>query len=185
MQPLFRDFVNMAPPPFRKTLRLQVRPIRDLQIHDSRSAAWILLIAALALLLIACSNAAGLLIARSFARRRELAVRAAIGASRLRLFEQRLMESIALALFSGVAGCLFAWAIVRSLVAIAPTIIPRLAQASINTRALIFTVVVSVFVGVLFGAAPALERPGMELLVSTTPLSTRRARLRQLLLTVQ
>lgn len=185
LQPLFRSFVDSAPPPFRKVLRLQVRPIRDLQIHDSRSAAWLLLISALAVLLIASTNAAGLILARSSTRRRELAVRAAIGASRIRLFQQRLTESVLLAFIGATAGIGLAWVIVRGAVALAPANIPRLAQASINWRVLLFTVVVSLSVGVIFGAVPALEKPVMEMLVATTALATRKARLRQTLLIAQ
>jgi putative ABC transport system permease protein len=185
LQPLFRSFVDSAPPPFRKVLRLQVRPIRDLQIHDSRSAAWLLLISALAVLLIASANAAGLILAHSSARRRELAVRAAIGASRTRLFQQRLTESVLLALIAAAAGIGMAWVIVRGVVALAPANIPRLAQASIDGRVLLFTVLVSLSVGMIFGAVPALEKPVMEMLVATTSLGTRRARLRQALLMAQ
>jgi putative ABC transport system permease protein len=185
LQPLFRSFVDSAPPPFRKVLRLQVQPIRDLQIHDSRSAAWLLLISALAVLLIACANAAGLILARSSRRRRELAVRAAIGASRIRLFQQRLTESILLAFIGAATGIGLAWVIVRGVVAIAPANIPRLAQATINWRVLVFTVLVSLTVGTIFGAVPALEKPVMEMLVATTVLATRKARLRQVLLIAQ
>jgi predicted permease len=185
LQPLFRSFVDSAPPPFRKVLRLQVRPIRDLQIHDSRSAAWLLLVSALAVLLIASANAAGLILARSSTRRRELAVRAAIGASRIRLFQQRLTESVLLALLGGVAGCGLAWVTVHGFIALAPASIPRLAEASINERGLLFTVLVSVSVGTIFGAVPALEKPVMEMLVTTTSLGTRKARLRQALLIAQ
>jgi predicted permease len=185
LQPLFQQFVDSAPPPFRKVLRLQVRSIRDLQIHDSRSAAWLLLISALAVLLIACANAAGLILARSTARRRELAVRSAIGASRGRLFQQRLAESVLLALIGGAVGCGFAWAMVRGFVALAPAGIPRLAQSAIDGRVLLFTALVSTGAGIIFGAMPALEKPAMEMLVATTPLATRRARFRQGLLVAQ
>lgn len=185
LQPLFRSFVDSAPPPFRKVLRLQVRPIRDLQIHDSRSAAWLLLISALAVLLIASANAAGLILARSSTRRRELAVRAAIGASRIRIFQQRLTESVVLALLGGIVGCGIAWVTVRGFIGLAPASIPRLTQASINGRVLLFTVLVSVAVGIIFGAVPALEKPVMEMLVATTSLATRKARLRQALLIAQ
>jgi len=185
LQPLFRSFVDSAPPPFRKVLRLQVRPIRDLQIHDSRSAAWLLLISALAVLLIASANAAGLILARSSTRRRELAVRAAIGASRIRIFQQRLTESVVLALLGGIVGCGIAWVTVRGFIGLAPASIPRLTQASINGRVLLFTVLVSIGVGIIFGAVPALEKPVMEMLVATTSLATRKARLRQALLIAQ
>ena len=160
LQPLFQQFVNSAPPPFRKILRLQVHSIRDLQIHDSRSAAWLLLISALALLLIACANTAGLILARSSARRRELAIRAAIGASRSRLFQQRLTESVLLALIAGAIGCGFALIITRAFVSLAPTRIPRLVAAVIDGRVLLFSILVSILVGILFGAAPALSGPG-------------------------
>jgi putative ABC transport system permease protein len=185
LQPLFRNFLESAPPPFRKTLRLQVRSIRDLQIHDSRSTARLLLISSLAVLLIACANAAGLLIAHSSGRRRELAVRSAIGASRVRLFQQRLTENVLLAIVGGAVGCALAWFMVRALVTMAPASIPRIAQASINGRVLFFTILVSIIVGLVFGTAPALEKPVLETLVATTPIAARRARLRQVLLMAQ
>src|SRR5260370_1313376 len=182
LQPLFRKFVDSAPPPFRKVLRLQVRSLRDLQIHDSRRGAWFLLVAAVAVLLISCANAAGLMLARSIARRHELAVQVALGASRARLFQQRLTESILLGLVGGFAGCGLAWGIVHALVALAPAGIPRLADASIDNRVLLFTLLLSIGSGIIFGTMPALERPVIQTLVTTTSVGRGRARLRQALL---
>jgi putative ABC transport system permease protein len=182
LQPLFRRFVDSAPPPFRKVLRLQVRSLRDRQIHDSRRATWFLLIAAIAVLLISSANAASLMLARSMARRHELAVQAALGASRVRLFQQRLTESILLAIVGGIAGCGLAWIIVHALVALAPAGIPRLAEANIDNRVLLFTFLMSILSGVVFGTLPALERPVIQTLVTTTSVGRRRARLRQGLL---
>jgi len=138
LQPLFRSFVESAPPPFRKVLQLEVRPIRDLQVHDSQRAAWLLLVSALAVLLIACANAANLVLARNAGRRHELAVRSAIGAGRARLVQQRLTESILLALMGGAAGTALAYAVVHGFAALAPAGIPRLSQATVDVRVLLF-----------------------------------------------
>jgi predicted permease len=182
LQPLFHNFVESAPPPFRKVLRLQVHSIRDLQIHDARLAAWLLLASSIAVLLIACANVANLVFAQSMGRRHELAVRSALGAGRLRLFRQRLTESGLLALFGGAAGCGLAYAIVRGLVAVAPAGIPRLLDARVDIRALLVAVLLSVLAGLAFGTVPALEKPAMESLVVTTAAGIRRARLRQVLI---
>src|SRR5947208_1737852 len=185
LQPLFRSFVESAPPPFRKVLRLQVRSIRDLQIHDSRLAAWLLLISALALLLVACANTANLAFAHSTGRRHELAVRSALGAGRLRLFQQRLTESSVLALLGCAAGCGLAYMLVSGLVSLAPGVIPRLLEARVDERALLVAVLLSIIAGLASGTIPALEKPSMQMLVATTAAETRRARLRQVLILVQ
>jgi putative ABC transport system permease protein len=185
LQALFHAFVESAPPPFRKVLRLQVRSIRDLQIHDARLAAWLLLISALAVLLIACANVANLVFAHSTGRRHELAVRSALGAGRVRLFQQRLTESMLLALQGGVAGCGLAYALVHGFVAIAPAGIPRLPEAIVDGRVLVLAIILSIGAALLFGALPALEKPAMESLVVTTVAGARRARLRQFLILAQ
>lgn len=182
LQPLFRDFVESAPAPFRKTLRLQVRTIRDLQIHDSRRAAWLLLVASIAVLLIACANTANLLLGRSAARRQELAVRAALGASRVRLFRQRFAESLLLALVGGTAGVALAYAVVHAFVKLAPASIPHLADARVDGRVALVAVLASLGAAALFGTAPALEKPNPEFLGIAARLGFRNQRLRQMLL---
>src|SRR5579872_6964921 len=184
LQPLFRDFVQSAPPNFRQVLRLQVRSIRDLQIHDSRRAAWLLLLSALAVLAIACANAANLVLARSAARRQELAVRAALGAARTRLFRQRLTESVVLAIIGGAAGTALAYLIMHVFVSLAPAGIPRLSESSVDGRILLFSLLLSIASGVVFGTAPALEKPAQMLTVNSAP-GLRGGRLRQLLLAAQ
>lgn len=184
LEPLFRDFVQSAPPPFRKELQLQVRSIRDLQVHDSRRAAWLLLLSAFAVLAVACANAANLVLARSAARRQELAVRAALGAARIRLFRQRLTESLVLAIVGGAAGIGLAYLIVRVFVALAPAGIPRLSGASVDTRILLFSLLISIASGIVFGTAPALEKPAQRLTVNAAA-GLRRGHLRQLLLIAQ
>jgi putative ABC transport system permease protein len=181
LEPLFRDFVQGAPPPFRQVLKLQVRSIRDLQVHDSRRAAWLLLLSALAVLAIACSNTANLVLARSAGRRQELAVRSALGAGRARLFQQRLTEAFLLAILGGAAGVGLAYLIIRTFVTLAPTGIPRLSEASVDARILFFALLAS---AVLFGTLPALEKPGQMLTVNAT-VGVRKGRMRQLLLVAQ
>jgi putative ABC transport system permease protein len=184
LQPLFHDFVQSAPAPFRKELRLQVRSIRDLQVHDSRRAAWLLLLSAIAVLAIACANTANLVLARSTGRRLELAVRSALGAGRARLFRQRLTESIVLAISGGMIGVGLAYTILRIFVSLAPAGIPRLSETSIDVRILLFALAISFASGILFGSVPALERPPQMLSVHALA-GLRRSPLRQGLLLVE
>jgi predicted permease len=185
LEPLFQDFVQSAPPPFRKVLRLQVRTIRDLQVHDARRSAWLLLASAWAVLLIACANVANLVLSQSVGRRKEFAVRAVVGAGRARLFQQRLTESLVLALAGGAAGCGIAVLIVRLFVVLSPGGIPHVSEASVDGRVLLFAVLVSVISGVAFGTAPALEKPAAEMLVAANTLGVRRSALRQLFIVTQ
>jgi predicted permease len=158
LQPLFQESLQFVPGPFRKEVKLRVRSLRDRQIHDARLASWILLGAVLAVLLIACANVANLLLARAATRQRELAVRLALGAGRSRLVRQSLTESLLLAAAGGAAGCLLAAALLRIFVAIAPEGIPRLQQATVDLRVLLFTLAVSLASGIVFGLAPAMQQ---------------------------
>ena len=90
-----------------------------------------------------------------------------------------------LALIGGTVACGLAWAIVRALVALAPAGIPRLAEAGMDTRVLLFAILLSTGAGVIFGTVPALEKPAIETLVTATLVGTRRARFRQVLLVCQ
>ena len=185
MEPLYQQSLNYVPPQFRKEVSFRVRSLRDRQIQDARVASWVLLGAVLAVLLVACTNVANLLLARATSRARELAVRTALGATRGRLIRQALTESLLLGVLGGLAGCWFAQFLLRLFVSIAPEGIPRLEQAAIDVRVLLFALGVSLLAGVLFGLASALRRPVPELLTGKENRATSRGMLRQLLVTVQ
>jgi predicted permease len=185
MEPLFQQSLNYVPPQFRHEVSFRVRSLRDRQIQDSRVASWVLLGAVLAVLLVACTNVANLLLARATSRMRELAVRTALGATRARLARQALTESLLLGVLGGLAGCWFAQFLLRLFVSIAPEGIPRLEQATIDVRVLLFALGVSLVSGILFGLASALRRPLPELLTGKEIHSTSRGRLRQVLVTMQ
>src|ERR1700674_5781686 len=164
MEPLFQQSLNYVPPQFRHEVSFRVRSLRDRQIQDARVASWVLLGAVLAVLLVACTNVANLLLARATSRVRELAVRTALGATRGRLIRQSLTESLLLGLLRGLAGCWFAHLLLRLFVSIAPEGIPRLEQAAIDVRVLLFALGVSLLSGILFGLASALRRPAPQFL---------------------
>lgn len=185
LQPLFQESLKFVPPEFRKEVSLKIRSLRDRQIQDSRLASWILLSSVFAVLLLACTNVANLLLARAASRQRELAVRTALGASRARLVRQTLTESLLLGLLGGAAGCWVALVLLHLFVSIAPEGIPRLQQASLDMRVALFTIGISILCGVLFGVVPALQSPSLELLGGKEVRMTTRIPLRQTLVSAQ
>ena len=185
LEPLFAKSLESVSPGFRGDVQLRLRPLRDLQIQDARLASWILLASVGAVLLIACANVANLLLARAAAHERDFALREALGAGRGRLMRQALTESVLLALTGGAAGCAVAIPLLRLFVGIAPEGIPRLNQAGIDGRVLLFTLGLSLLCGILFGLAPAMETPRAETLAGWRSAGTRQHRFRQLLVAAQ
>jgi cell division protein FtsX len=114
------------------------------------------------LLLLACANVANLLVARGAARQHELAIRTALGGSRWRLVRHLLVESTLLSLVGAALGVGLAVLFVRTLVAMAPTDVPRLDQVGINQTSLLFALAASITCGLLFGAFPALQTSGLR-----------------------
>lgn len=132
-----------------------VQPELDHLIGDYRPALRVLFTAVISLLLIACVNVAGLLLARTSQRRGEIAVRAALGASRVEITRQVLVESVLLALGGGAAGVLLAQALLKAMLQLAPEHLPRSGQVSIDGFVLVFALVTALATGLLFGFLPA------------------------------
>ena len=140
---------------FSGPIEIGLQPLVELFVGQLRQPLMLLLGAVACVLLIACANVANLLLARALTRSSEVAVRAALGASRWRLVRQWLTESILLALVGGITGLLMAAWIIDALTKIYPIPLTRLGTPGIDGRVLLFTLGVTLLAGLLFGCAPA------------------------------
>ena len=138
-------------------------PLRDELYGGMRRGLLVLLTAVAFVLLIACANVANLLLVRTSGRRREIAVRRALGAGPLRLARQLLVEGVTLSLAGGVLGLLLAFWGVSALPALMPAGLPRLETIPLDARVLSFTLLVSLVTGLAFGVAPLVEGSGRHL----------------------
>lgn len=134
-----------------------VRRYADAMVGNVRSRLFILLGAVAFVFLIACVNVANLVLARATTRAQELAIRAALGASRQRLVGQLLTESAVLSFASGIAGVVLAFALVRGLVAASPPGVPRIEDARVDALALLVTIVISALGSIIISVLPALR----------------------------
>ena len=147
-----------------------VQPLQESVVGNVRSSLWVLMGAVAFVLLIACANVANLLLVRGTARKREIAVRAAIGAGRGRIVRQLVTESLVLSALGGMFGLLIGMAGIRLLLALNPGNIPRIgdggAAVSLDWRVLLFTALVVVVTGLVFGVFPALQASRTDLTVA-------------------
>ena len=154
---LARRFVRDFPTMYAagKPVIVTVSPLSNTMVAESQPYIVTLFIAVTLVLMIACVNVANLMLARGEVRRREVAIRTAMGASRYRVVRQALTESLVLALFGGAAGVLIATATVRALRAVIPASVPRATDVSVDFIVLAFAVGITVITGVLCGVVPA------------------------------
>jgi putative ABC transport system permease protein len=144
-------------------LSVQIAPWLSEQVRDVRSILWILLGAVGLVLLIACANVANLQLVRSAARRREFAIRTALGAGRWRIIRQLATESLLLSAVGGVLGAAAAEAGAKALILLSPPSLPRLQEVVVDGRTLGFTALIALLTGLIFGFAPAWQSADVTL----------------------
>jgi len=162
MSVIARNLANQYPDSDKWYTTATVKPEFEHLVGDTRTGLQVLFGAVTLVLLIACVNVAGLLLARSARRSGEVALRGALGASRMEIVRQMLVESLMLSLLGGLAGVTLATAILKGVVRFLPESIPRLHEVSLNGAVLAFAVGISVLTGLLFGVLPALRISRMD-----------------------
>jgi predicted permease len=171
LQPIVEEFAKQSPTQYPDTFKVKLRSIVELYARPIGPTLYLLLGAVASLLLIGCANVSILLLARGTERQHELAVRAAIGADRLRMIRQLLTESVGIATTGAVLGVLFAWRGLSLLVARLPeNSLPAEAVIKMNIPVLLFSVGLAFATAILFGLWPALQlsRPDIARLMQTS-----------------
>jgi putative ABC transport system permease protein len=161
------EYNRKYPNALQRGTGFDVVPMREAMVSEVKPTLWILLGAVSFVLLIACANVANLLLVRATSRKREIAIRAAIGAGRARIIRQLLTESVLLSLAGGVLGLVLGTVGIRALLAINTAGLPRVGEngavVALDWRVLAFTVAVAVGTGLLFGLVPALHASRSDL----------------------
>ena len=150
-------------PDYNTGTSADVVPLQDQMVQNIRPALILLLGAVSFVLLIACANVANLLLSRAASRGREVAIRTSMGATRGRIIRQLLTESVLLSFAGGLLGLLFAWASLGPLLKISAGTVPQVFSVGLDRSVLIFTILVSVITGLVFGIAPALRTTKIDL----------------------
>lgn len=147
--------LSQAHPDANTGWTVQVATVLDFEVGNARKTLWMFFTAVALVLLIACANVTNLLLARAATRRKEIAIRVALGAGRVRIIRQLATESLLLAFLGALAGWPIAVWGLKALLTLAPPQVPRLSAVTIDNRALLFTLAITLLTGLIFGLAPA------------------------------
>src|SRR5215472_1396893 len=150
-----KDFA--ADYPANAAWTVSLTPLKEVVVGNTQTLLLVLLLAVSMILLMACVNVASLLLARSSARMREIAVRMALGASRYRIVRQLLTEALVLSLAAGAVGVIAATLSERALIGLLPDQLPRAESIAIDGRVLLFSIAIAIITSIIFGLAPALQ----------------------------